>query len=394
MKKLGFVFLSFLLVINAYSLKVNKIKVIGNEHTKEGVILEMAKEFLLNKDFSETELNNLARRVEERLNSTTWFYSSKVYVVPTSRGEDYRNIVIEVQEGFLLRFSGGYAYGSFGMDNIFGNGEKLILDLGYNRQQIIFNFRNILPSIYLKGNLGNWNQKFYSNTNYHYKSYYLQFLGANLELGYRFNWDNFFSLATGYSLIFREDYSLIDQSKYITLSFTSDTRDDIFSSSKGFFFNLSFKINQLKYYESSLDSRYYLSLLPNLKIAFRGIIVLQDDSTPYIFKFSLVGIDRVRSLNYPDMIENAKLQFNSELRYRVFDTSLFSIFNISFEPSLFFDCGSIFDSSERTFEELLYAYGIGLRLFFYVPVFLPLRLEIGWDKYGMPSWFFEISEPF
>ncbi|MEN2998746.1 MAG: POTRA domain-containing protein, partial [Brevinematia bacterium] len=156
MKSEKLILLVFILIFgplpkDAFSLKINKIKIEGNSHTKEEIILAIASEFLSDKEFSEEELNGIARRVEERLKNTTWFYSSRVYIVPSARGEEYRNVVIEVNEGFLLRFSGGYAYGMAGMDNIWGNGEKIFLYLGYNRQGIDFELDNLWRNFFANG---------------------------------------------------------------------------------------------------------------------------------------------------------------------------------------------------------------------------------------------------
>ncbi|MCX8029722.1 MAG: hypothetical protein N2712_07000 [Brevinematales bacterium] len=379
---------------NLFPIEINKIKVLGNTHTKEETILSIASEFRSGKEFPEAELENIANRVEERLRRTTWFYSSKVYVVESSKGKEYRNIVIEVDEGFLLRFSGGYAYGMFGIDNIWGSGEKLLLYLGYNKQGIEFEVDNLLERFFLKSRIGNFNSFYYSS---HTKKVETQFVGAEVDAGYKFNWDTSFSILGGYALVFSDKYEFLFNHYYSGVRFEVDTRDDVFSANKGYYFALATKILRFEEPTFGVDFRAFVSIFDDLRIGIRGVVE-GGRKLSQEYRFNVIGIDGVRGIPVESMVGNLKTLMNLELRKNLVDTSILGFLNLKFEGVGFVDVGRCFNSLEEVINLLEFdyptAFGLGLRLYFLEPVFLPIRLEIGVDKKMNYNILFSVSEPF
>ena len=388
---------------------INKIKVIGNTHTQTETILAFVPELKEKSEYNEEELTNIIKRGKERLDITGWFYSTEIYITPSQEGTNFRNIVIEVADGFLIRPGGGAIYGVYGMDNIYGNGEFYSVDLGWNAQYIDFGSYFVNKDVFFKIGLGNMPSGFYTNTEtnaYNWNS--IQNIGSYQEIGCRFNYDFSLSLSNTVNYIFSDNYSCIGGYDSISVAALLDARPDIYSSSHGYFAGITY--SYIFPFESCLypfnrfkfEADKYISIIPgydNLTLALKLDGQFQDNETqiyyPDYLKLSLAGIDGIRSLNDPDLIGNILLDGHAELRWDFFQTAFFGIFNMDFEILSFFDTGEAAEGAEYfTRDKIQYAYGAGLRIFFREPIYIPLRFEFGWDKLGDMSFFFSMSAPF
>lgn len=392
-KEVFICFLLFFVVSDCFGLKINKVKIIGNEHTSSQMILRLASEFLENRDFSEEELENIARRVEERLRNTTWFYSSRVYIVPSSAGEEYRNVVIEVVEGFLLRFSGGNAYGMFGIDNVWGNGEKFLVFVGYNRQGVVFEFDNVLEYFFVEGRLGNFDGIYYEAT--HPKN--VQKVGVEGGVGYRFNWDSKVSVVGGYESVFDGSYNYLFNSYYGGIRYVLDVKDELFSAYKGYWVLVEANLLSLRYWVVRTDSRFFVPVYSDfVSVGFRNSLGV-GYNLPAEYKLNVVGADGVRGEIRSSMFGDVKILGNIEIKTKIAKFTIMGIFNVLVEGVLFMDFGRCFDIEEvfsLFSQDFPTAFGGGVRMYFLEPVFLPMRFEVGVDKYGGYALFFTINEPF
>jgi hypothetical protein len=79
------------------------------------------------------DLERECQKTRYRLEESGYFYSAAVTVVPPRRNPAERTVVIEVTQGFLMRFSGGYAYGMFGWAGLGGERQELRLYGGWNQ---------------------------------------------------------------------------------------------------------------------------------------------------------------------------------------------------------------------------------------------------------------------
>jgi len=379
---------------------INKIKITGNSHTDSSVILYIAQELKEEKEYTERELSCLAIRIEERLINTGWFYNAKVYVAPSSKGEDYRNVVIEVEEGFLYRFYGGNAYGGFGMDSVSGKGGGYRIELGYNRQ--LLRLEKLFPLLYtkIKGNLGNLNTTIYSNDN---KEINIQSVGIKSDVFYFLNPDFAFYLGGEYRKNFDISYNYLFDSYYPEAGIVLDKRNKKFSPSKGYYLDLNYRYLSFSYHRFGIDGSFFVGLIENLTFATRLIFITEDVNVPYLNNPTLrrtavrlnVGIDGVRA-NYSDSIGTSLVQANFEIRWQFYTIKLFSMINTIFEFTAFLDAGKAFGDFEKIkeFENYAIATGLGLRIFFDNPVFLPVRLEAGFDKNFKPAFYFDVNYPF
>ncbi len=372
------------------ALVINWIKVVGISHTREETILEIAKELKEGKEYTSSELKKIKDRIEERLKNTTWFYSGKVFTFPVKDNEEKVNIIIEVEEGFLWRFSGGNAYGGLGKANIWGEGEKIYGEIGYNRQRIIFEKLFAGTSLLLNTSIGNVNTKIYSNS----VELDCQRVGFDIKTFYLFNWDFKAYLNGGYGVDFSSTYEKLHEDYYTGTGFLIDRRNDFFSSSKGYLIDIYYKWLDFSYSRGGIDIRKYFMIFQNVNLALRGQFILQDENSPFYYSLTTYGIDGIRRGQKIDG-GNILLQFNTELRWKFFNTTLFSTFATSFELTTFFDTGRVYENlNSLSMENFNLAYGLGLRIYFDIPVYLPVRIEAGWDKEGKSGLFFEVSSPF
>jgi hypothetical protein len=170
--------------------------------------------------------------------------------------------------------------------------------------------------------------------------------------------------------------------------YKSDTRNDFFSSNNGHYFN-SFigKSSQFNLTHYEFDYRHYFKITDNMSYALKLLYKKQskDNSNFYNF-YSLSGINGIRSSESENLYGDEIKSFHNEIRFDSFKNSLLNI-----ESTLFFDVGSaIFNKTTTN----AYAYGFGLRCYVDKPVYLPIRLELGFDRKKNPTLFFGVEKPF
>ncbi|GEM_PF-1644948 len=402
----------FIFSSTSAAITIGRIKVTGNTHTSTGTILSFLPELQEGHDYSQAELDGIVKRGKERLDITGWFYKADIYVTASKNGPDFRNIVIEVEEGFLYLFGGGSIYGVFGMDDVYGGGESFLLTMGWNAQYIVIGDSFLGRDLFYYIGAGNMPGGYYtaSGTN-SYTWNDDQNIGSMQQIGLRFNYDFSISLSNSLNYIFSDNYAAVPGIGYdsIDLCAALDTRPDIYTSSHGYYISavcgyfLPFEIYN-PFNRFQIQGETYFSIIPSydrLVLAFKLNGEYQDNSVQENYlnedylKISLAGIDGIRSLNVPDLIGNACIDGHAELRWDFFHASVFSIFNIDFEALTFFDCGEAADSIRDISEDnVQYAFGTGLRVFFREPVYVPVRIEFGWDKYGDMSFFVSVEAPF
>lgn len=390
------------IAIPLFALKINKIKVIGNTHTKTKTILNFATELQTGKEFSEKKLNKLAQRVKERLYKSFWFYKVNVYITPTSKGDDYRNIIIDVEDGFLYRFGGGNAYGMFGMDNVWGDSEFFRACLGYNNHSINLGKEFLGKRLSFEATLGNipYFASFESNASYYSDKY--QNLTAIAGLGYRINYDFRVMFSANYKYILRNDYSPVDNTTgnmfYPSLKLTYDGRSDGFSSAGGFYLSAEYDlfVAPLTIHRAKFIAKKYFPIVDSLNLAMMFAAKMQSgDNNPNYLLFSLVGAEGVRGGYSSNLIGNASLEGHIELRWKFLEFAWGGIFNNRLEALVFYDIGKAYPRVDAMdLSDFGMAYGLGLRIFFDMPVFVPLRFAFGWNKQGVFGFNFSMESPF
>jgi len=139
--------------------------------------------FLDIKPLEEIEKYKLEQKlfnIEKNLMTSGYFFTASAYVVESSKGENFVNVIIEVTEGFLLRFGGGSIFGVFGKDNIYGLRKSFLIAIGYNLDGIKY-----CDEIFLGLNSFINISLFYQN-DYGFTDIKFNKLDFELDFGYRF----------------------------------------------------------------------------------------------------------------------------------------------------------------------------------------------------------------
>jgi hypothetical protein len=112
-------------------LTVESISFSGNTHTRDALIRRMMYVHEGARHSAE-ELRRRVRLSEQRLRNTFYFYQVEILTVPADSGKV--RIQVDVMEGFLWRISGTKNGPALGYDNLFGRGEQVSFDAGWQYQ--------------------------------------------------------------------------------------------------------------------------------------------------------------------------------------------------------------------------------------------------------------------
>ena len=393
------IFVSFDKSCSAKEVVVNRIKILGANYTSERIIRNFIREFNEGDTLDEQKLERYVQRIKERLLRTTWFYNVETFLVPSRKCENCKNVIIELNEGYLYRFWGGKLFAGFGIENLAGEGKYFGIELGWNRQIVSYNDRFINFSNFFNFlEIGNKDIKYVSSRNGSFKMEVGQKIGLYSFNGYHLPEDLDVGILIDAGGLSTQDYQFLCDYSFVGIKEEIDRRNDIFSATKGYFFSASASydvVNSIGKIEA--DFRGYHPLIKNLSLAFRSHLGWQQSPADIqYFYYSLRGIDGVRSSDGDSMINRNVIDLHGELRWNIRNFAIFGIFMIRQEGVLFFDMGGVIFDHLKTLgiENTGYAFGLGYRLYLDKPVYLPLRLEIGLNKRVEISCFFNTTKPF
>lgn len=302
-------------------------------------------------------------RTQQRITDSNLFYSVKVSIVPPRRFPNKRTILIQVTDGFRLRFGGGNAYGMFGIKNLGGDGHSFMATAGFN----IVEFR--------------YRDETLSSTNFYWGldsvyNYLDNNAGLQGYLGYRLTPDLRFSLGCGVDYI---DSELIYPSLspvfiYNTIFQLSGNRLLRVGIKGGLGINL---INSTFSYKREVYFKGKVDLIENFLLAIRiGGGLLDKDPSDRVFD---LYSDTNRSIRSGYLKEElTPLEYilgNGELRYSFPLISPSPILNIRTSLFIYSDVGFV----TRVLKD---AYGIGGRIYFDNPVFTGFTFSYGWNRDG------------
>jgi hypothetical protein len=377
--------------LSAERVSIRKIKVIGNTYTDTRVILDYAKELSEGSSWDVPALSNTLRRVEERLYLSSYFYTVSAVMVPSLKDTNAVNVVIEVTEGFLLRFNGGNAYGSFGMADMFGQGKDWDVLAGYNAQWAEwFDHHTGLSWLYYEAGIGNRPDP----DGIHQK------IGGKFSFGVDLPCDLSAGITADAFRLFRQNYTPQLDALWLGATASLNQSSDFFSSPSGTVVNLTggaFTGQELP--RGSLEIKQYASAFDGaLKFAFRAFAQIQPvwNGDPY-FLLSAAGIDGVRQPETNNLTGNTIALASVEIRWAAVNFPILGFSSVTLEPALFADAGRAWNSvgSIRDFSGFVPGYGVTMRIFFEMPVLIPVRVEAGWGPESpIPQIFFSVESPF
>ncbi len=370
--------------------------------------------------------------IEKNLINSGYFFTASAYSVESSKGENYANIIIEVTEGFLLRFGGGSIFGIFGKDNLFGLRKGYMVALGYNLDgikyydQLLFNSNFIFAA-----------SLFYQN-GYGFSDISFDKMDFELTIGYRFK--PYFSLSL-ISFLEYQDSNVLDDFEGFFIDGQILTIKESLKFEYNYYYFLSKENKSDFYFRGKIFINpsiiYYLNITnqnENISNSFDNIIYLINFGkllmleTKYLsagfytqFFYTSKILDYFNSYNlsysenpfvrapvsktqsFPDIL----LVTNFEIRSPEFLIPLGGVFNFVFSIFIFDDFAfckflhknpsdlpSTYHENDVSYIEnsifgnsfyLLNAIGIGIRFGFAIPVNVYFTLTYGINSSGVGS---------
>ncbi len=95
------------------------------------------------KTINTKKLDEEIKRTQMRLADSGLFYTSSVQIVPPRKNPMERTIIISVTEGFLHRFSGGNAYGMYGIEGLGGKRSSVYGYAGWDLWGVSYAHENL-----------------------------------------------------------------------------------------------------------------------------------------------------------------------------------------------------------------------------------------------------------
>lgn len=389
--------------ITGQSKTIDQIRIIAGFPMDTRVIQSFLGEIKEGASFPPEVLQKQLTRVEERLFNTTWFDRVAVYSVPRKDRPELVKIIIEMEAGFPYRFWGGPHYAGAGWENIKGSGKSIGLELGYKHYYLSYTDHHWGPAgLFCQTGLGS---EYFTYTRRNGVKTGVQKKGGSVFLGYKLNPDLMAGIAAeaftlsqagdGNAEVFQIGGRLLFDGRNNTSSPTSGRYYELYA---GYITWMPQGAALAAHgYMIKAETRRYFPLRQDLCAAFRLQGVVQPEATAHdALRFSLHGFHGIRAPFTEAMMAPVFLQAGGELRYRLLESNLFGLVNLAVEPAIFVDLGlGGGDPGEITATPaFLGAAGLALRLRFGAPVFLPLRLEAGWNQEGAAEVFFGIQEVF
>ncbi len=405
--------LSVLSLISIYSIctaaYVDKLNIIGNEHTKMHIIERelyhpIPAEYDSTIAFSDrNRIYNLGLFSTVEIEQIDSFYT--VFLVETFPVLPIP--IIEYSE------ASGFSYGaSIVHVNFRGVNEKLSLGLITGKETTYF-FTFINPWI-LEDHVSLRGKFYQYHTQNPVYNYHYQENGFYVGTGYFNNKYHKYKLEIGVELInldttnndfTQREYEVL-KSKF---NYQYDTRDIYIDPTSGQLFSISILpkyylySSELSYYRTFLYNTWYFMLsekLNNLVLSLKSAALLQhSQSFPIFANIYLGGEDFVRGYSpnpnenkYPanTLIEGYNILFQAiQLQHTLFEKKDYGNVEMGMDLVYFVDMGIASDTySSFQIKNLIIGYGLGLRLF--TSGIGTIRVDIGFNPYG--GWFWHPSD--
>ncbi len=406
------------------SFVVSKIRIIGNNKTKDYVILNE-----LTFSVGDTIDNKILEYNRERI------YGLKIFNfvdILTDNAPQFKKVIIVVKETwtifptpYLNYRKNSIKYSQYGINflykNFRGRNETIMANLGFGFDPNIylqyFNPNFFKPNLIFSMQVGysnffNKSKRFLriSKEDFNYKSFYAGFtlgkrynLYHRIEVGYLYR---YIFIDKPYSSQYLNSKCDEEYEPTLSISYQFDTRNLVLRSTLGTYLKISlmhygFYLSPIHFVSITSDFRKYFPLNSLFNFKFRVLNrYLIGDKIP-IYEHSFLGYDDyVRG--YSHSVREGKNKFllsseislpivkeyNLELNLPLLPTSLTSA-RIGLDLSAFVDVANVYDdiSSLKLHNDNMVGYGVSLN--FLILPFNALRFECAFDKKGKMEFIFE-----
>ncbi len=387
---------------------INKIRIIGNEKTKDIVI---RRELNLS---PEDEFDGVKMKIaSQRLQNSALFKNVDIYPDPLSR-ETERDLIIEVEEDATgeIGFGAGYSsvdkligfleisqsnFDLFNFPGFTGDAQKLKLrtEFGDRKKEVTLDFRE--PWLFDK-RLAFGFQVFNTARSYETSDYEDDRSGFTLSLGkpifkytraeLRYSFENveINNVDDEASVYLKEQEGVRDVGK-IGLKLTRDVRNSYFNANQGSKLSLNLELagpgGDTYYYRGIVSGDLYFNpwfdhvLITSLKTG--GIKEYGDsDYVPIFDRYFLGGAWNVRGFDYRDIGPHDEFGEPLGGKFMYYGTFEYVIPLLDqFRFAMFFDYGNLYDEFENIeFSDINASFGLGLRILLNGQI--PLRFDYAW----------------
>lgn len=328
---------------------------------------------------SEASLLDKCAGTRRRLLDSGYFYEADVAIVPPRTKPLERTVVVSLSTGFFKRFGGGNAWGKFGMANLGGHRQSLDIFFGYNKNGASYLFSNAGRSRFLAGG-----EFFYYGPG-----------DLNGTLDYEKTENKFLVRAkAGFELF--PDCTVVLEPTYEGFGF----------SSRGLF-SLQPVFSLKKYINSGYQSCADFSVRGFCYPAEGALKAEESASVKYgISRYFQLALKESAGASFTDIPDNAgfdlyyaedrSIRSGYSRRQLTADDFAFASFELR-SDFLSFSVPPIIDATVQAFgfadiaktkDDVLDAYGLGLRLLFKNPVFAYFTFSYGVNREGSGRFLF------
>ena len=372
--------------------QITAIEVIGNHRTDAGII----RNYLYLHEGDELSMEALSEKAaesERRLLDTRYF--SRARVTPEFEGDGTARVIVDVQEGFLWRFTAGTWFVQLGRDNLFGKGMNGSLYLSTKTQSLdldnpYFRGTPFLVGVRVRHQVAGRDIVFVQpQEGFDYRS-----IGGSGHMGYNFNPDLSIAFVAGIYAFdleektfgaaarpFLEENGVDGRTKDTNLgaSFRYDRRDNRLTPLDGYLLqgSLVFRDGAAGTLLEALD---YLKMGERASLFSRLRVTEFGNRLPYHLWQGLGGIGGLKFPGSGDLIGRSTVLIAIEPRYRFLEIRSHDAF---LEARIFLDTGAaLMRVNEISFDRLISGYGAGLRVWIGYPCFQNAVLYYGMRSGG------------
>ncbi|HHU36872.1 MAG TPA: hypothetical protein GXZ47_06545 [Treponema sp.] len=326
---------------------------------------------------------------ERRMTDSGYFYESTIMVVPPKKNLTERTLVLTLSSGYLMRYSGGNAWGMYGAVGLGGERQSLYGYAGYNKNGFRYMYSHFAGSpLSFGGSLFYYGPGEYSGkcdtekkANRFSGSVILQgALTPDLTIGIEPVVDGFgFSFSGYFSL-----QPFFTKKKYISFGSESELGIDV----RGFWYPV------VEVVKAETSGYFRFGITPKVTVAVKGSLGVSPFDLPGPTTFDLYYTEdrTIRSgYSFNDLSFSNFAFASAELRYDFFEyrippmfdvgMQVFAFTDIARSPHSLMEMGDLVHLGKGSLE-VFDAYGIGLRILFNNPVFAYFTLSYGINHHG------------
>lgn len=354
------------------------------------------------KVITQKDLDEEVLRTQMRLADCGLFYTASVQIVPPRKNPMERTIIISVTEGFLQRFSGGNAYGMYGLEGLGGKRSSVYAYAGWNLWGLSYAHENLFnKGIITAASFASYDllpSLFFENTIHkmqgalHLGKYLTPDIGITIYSRILFTplmssfKETYFSLGPVIR-VHRDEFLPFD------FSLNMETSALWFMNQRSYQIESSWAVHKdfAKDYFAEKNLGQKLTLAASLSGGY------ENKTAPVAIAFNLYSTDdrSVRSgYDKEELLCTSYALFSTELRFSIISFKIPPAFSCIPQAFIFTDIAFLETRNVPGSYNFRDAFGGGLRFLLDNPIFVYFTFSCGWNHEGEPRFVFSATGGF